>query len=219
MWYGQDDELVLQPKHALIFKTGAGSLLSRVGEKYMEEWETGVFVFDELTPGANHAAILAVAKALLDPLVEAPDVTAVLAGTVDAIYREFEGLLESEIAFAEEVDLRQMVLDAMEECGHWEAVKDAFPDDEDEQPPRPPAADCNDSDEWSWLIESLRETLLEDYDFDMAERFLDMAPEAAANLKKRMNIDPDYFVAVVRDPSPAELTEIRRELWALVKTD
>ncbi len=129
-------------------------------------------------------------------------------------YREFEGLLESEIHFAEETSLRQMLLDAINESDYWRDVNEAL--EPDEEPECPLAADSADTDKWSVLVDSLRETLLEDYDFDMAEKFLDMPAEQVAALKRQMNIHPDYFVAVIDDPAPEQLAEIRRELWKLL---
>jgi len=57
---------------------------------------------------------------------------------------------------------------------------------------------------------------LEDYDFDMEDKFLDMPPTKAAALKKRMNILPDYFTAVPEDPKPERLAEMARELRSLL---
>jgi hypothetical protein len=59
--------------------------------------------------------------------------------------------------------------------------------------------------------------VLEDYDFEMAPQFLDMPPGQAAELKSNLNIDDDYFVAVVDDPTPEQLVEIRQELEATLR--
>jgi hypothetical protein len=51
----------------------------------------------------------------------------------------------------------------------------------------------------------------------MAPQFLDMPPGQAAELKSNLNIDDDYFVAVVDDPTPEQLVEIRQELEATLR--
>jgi hypothetical protein len=42
------------------------------------------------------------------------------------------------------------------------------------------------------------------------------APVEAEELKKDMNINPDYFVAVVEDPNPKQLKQIRSEIRRLL---
>jgi hypothetical protein len=208
--------LLLPPKHAAIFRRAAAGLSDAVGsEPWEDDWPgIGIVVFDRLTQGQKRAAILEVARSLLDPGVEPSDVTAVLAGTVGAIYRELEGQIETEMDLAEETTLRQMVLEAMEEMHYWEAVNSALePGDE---PDAPPAPDCEDNRTWSELVEDLRTEILDDYDFDMEHHFLDLAPADAEELKRKLNILPDYFVAVVEDPTAVRLAEIRRNLRALL---
>jgi hypothetical protein len=56
--------------------------------------------------------------------------------------------------------------------------------------------------------------ILDDYDFSMEKNFMDMPPDEAAALKRQLNIDPDYFVAVVEDPTPERAAEIQREIRA-----
>jgi hypothetical protein len=155
-----------------------------------------VAVFDRLSQGQKQVAILTVGNALLDVGTDPPPVNAILAGTVDAIYRDRQARIETEISF-EEPTVRKMVLEAMDEMEYWTDVNSSLePDEEPAEPLSPDSADCA---AWSDLVESLRTEILEDYDFDMEAKFLDMAPAAAAELKKQLNIDPDYFVGVIED--------------------
>lgn len=206
-----DAPFVLKDKHAAIFRVAAASLSDHLGwnDRY-ETWETGNEVFDSLSLGQKQAVILLVVKALLDPAVEPPRVIAAVAAAVDAIYREMEGLIDIEIDFGEVTDTRQRLLDTMDEANYWEDVNDGVPEGED--PEVPPEVTSEDSSAWMELVESLRTEILEDYDFDMAGKFLDMEPERATELKRRMNIEPDYFVANVDDPTPQQLDAIAREL-------
>lgn len=80
---------VLSAKHAAVFRFAARNLSRIIDERDNEDnaWPgIGIAVFDKLTQGQKQVAILTVARALLDPAIEPPEVTAVLAGTVDAIY-------------------------------------------------------------------------------------------------------------------------------------
>jgi hypothetical protein len=88
---------------------------------------------------------------------------------------------------------------------------------DDEEAEERPSPACDDSDEWSFLVlDILVQEILEDFDYAMQDKFIDMAPDKSDALKKEMNIDDDYFVAVVEDPTPERAKEIRRELHALL---
>lgn len=216
MWENYfDPPFILKPKHAALFKAMAGWLSSDVGwEPYDDDWDgIGVAVFDRLTQGQKQVAILTVSKALLDPNVEPPKVTAVLAGTVDSIYRHLESQIESEIVF-NETELRQMVLEAIDESGYWNEINSSR--EPDEPPYERLAPDSKDTSEWNELVESLRTDILEDYDFDMEDKFLDMPPAEAARLKRDMNILPDYFTAIVDDPVGERRNELRQEVGRLL---
>ncbi len=213
-----DAPFILKAKHTAIFRVAAASLSDHLGwSDRHEAWETGNEVFDGLSLGQKQAAILLVVKALLDPAVEPPRLIAAVAATVDAIYREMEGLIDIEIDFGEGTEMRQMLLDAMDEANYWEEVNDGVPEGED--PEVPPDVTSEGSSAWMNLIESLRTEILEDYDFDMSGKFLDMEPEEAAELKRKMNIEPDYFVANVEDPTPQQLDAVGSELHSRLASE
>lgn len=217
MWSRYEGPFILPPRHAAVFRAAAARLSDDIGwRKFEDEWVgIGVRVFDDLTQGQKQAAILEVAKALLDSSIEPPRVTGVLGGTVDAIYRELEGNIEIEMDFDEETTLRQMVLDALAEIDYWNQVNSGL--GAGEEPVLPLAPDSTDTKDWAELVEGLRMEVLEDYDFDMEDTFLDMPPAAAAELKRSMNILPDYFTAVPEDPKPERLAEIQRALRTLLR--
>ena len=218
MWENYFDEpFVLKPKHAAVFRVAAACLSDAVGwdaDEFEEDYsEMGIAVFDNLSRAQKQVAILTASKALLDPAVEPPTVTAALAGTVHAIYCELECLIELECD-GEETSVRQMLLKAIAETNYWEEVNDGRgPDDELVMPL---SADSDDLDRWGDLVESLRTEILEDYDFEMDRDIADMDPKHAAELKKNLNINPDYFVAVVEDPGSERLTQIRSEIRQLL---
>jgi hypothetical protein len=209
-----DPPFILQPKHAAVFRLGGATLSDLVGwERWEDEWDgMGIAVFDSLTQPQKQAAILMVAKALLDPTCEAPDVTAVVAATVDAIYRNLEALVETEIG--DDTKVRRMLLEAADEIEYWNEADMGLPPGE--EPERPPAPDSDDTSEWAEIVEALLTEILDDYDHSMEKNFMDMPPEQAASLKEMMRIDPDYFVAIVEDPTPQRIVEIRQEIKALL---
>jgi hypothetical protein len=207
--------LILSAAQAAVFRRSVASLSEFVGwQEGEDDWEDSDGVFARLSQGQKQAAILQVSKALLDPNVELQLVSAVMAATVDMIYQELHALLETEISFEVETRVREMILRAMDEADHWNEVNDSL--EPDEEPVERLGPENVDVEEWSFLIECLEEEVLEDYDFDMEQNFVDIPPEQARLLKKQMNIGHDYFVATVEDPSPERLAEIRAELNGLI---
>ncbi len=218
MWYKfGDPPFVLPPKHAAAFRMAAASLSDAVGwEQWEEDWSSnGVGVFDNLSQAQKQATILEVVQALLDPKTKPPRVTAVRAGTVDAIYRELQGRIEMEIDTGEETVVRSMVLEALDEVDYWDLINTDL--EPGEEPFLRPAHDCADYVEWSPLVEDLLAEVLEDSDFNMANDFLDMSPSVAAVLKKNFNILPDYFSAVASDPTADQLLRVRDQLNSLLR--
>ena len=192
--------LVLPPKHAAVFRYAASILFDLTEDLGDDDSDTDGDVFERLTRGQKLAAILVVAKALLDAASEPPELTAALAATGWAIYDYLESAITIEMDSGE-TTVRKMVLEAVEELGERE----------------PLAPESSDMDKWSELVEALRyEVLLDDHDFKMESMFLDAPPDKAAAAKAEMHIDPDYFVTPVEDPSPQRLREIRTELKSLL---
>jgi hypothetical protein len=192
---------ILPPKHAAVFREAAADF-SDYADVLEDAGEDGT-VFERLTRGQKQLAILVVARALLDPATEPPRITAVLAGTVAAIYEYLQTMIDLEIDQREGTTIRQMVLDALNEMDYW-----------DDQEPLSP--ECEDIDEWSEAVEALGDSVLEDHDFEMEAQVLDAPPEEAAAFKALMRIHPDYFVTTIDDPSPQILEKTRQELRSLL---
>jgi hypothetical protein len=216
MWQRFDREFTLGPRQAASFKYAALVLWDHAQES---EWETDVLTFDRLTNGQKQAALLEVCRALLDPQAPPPKVTGELAATVDAVFRELETQVHSEIDNAEEIKLekrlpteaRSLVLAAVEETGYWTAGACA-----DEPAEEPPSPTCTDYAEWNYLVEILETEILDDFDFEHADHFLDLPPRMTCRLKQRLNIDPGYFTSTTEDPKPERLAAIQAELCALI---
>jgi hypothetical protein len=192
---------ILPPKHAAVFRNAAADF-SEYADILEDAREDGT-VFERLTQGQKQLAILLVARALLDPVSEPPEITAVLAGTVAAIYEYLQMMVAVEIDEGDETTIRRIVLDALNEMDYWDDQEPLWPE-------------CGDMDEWSAAVEALGDSVLEDHDFDMEAIFLDAPPEEAAALKALMQIHRDYFVTPIDDPSPQGLERIREELRGLL---
>lgn len=214
MWYANGATFVLRPKHAAVFKMAASILSDMVGWGGEDDDCSGIGagVFDELSPGQKQASIFAVVRALLDPKEEPPEVTAVLAATVDTIYRALEVQIELELDDTT-TTVRQAVLDAIEETDYL----DPRLTDPDEESDLAPPLDCTEMDKWEEMVETLRVELLEDYDFELADGFLDMPPVAADFLKSHLSIPPDYFTSIAEDPRVGQLAQIRRGLREILR--
>jgi len=202
---------VLPPGHAALFREAALHVLEEIDTEDDDWTPIGTAVFDDLSPGQKQAALLTVARALLDVDTEPPSLTAPLAATASIIYRVADGLTDEEIAAGETTRIRAMLLAAAAEVDFFR--------DEADQPEEPLPVDSDDYSAWSVIIEVLEDEILEDRDFSMADDFLDMPPDQVAVLKKTMNIDPGYFTAIVEDPDPERLRELGRELRELLGGD
>jgi len=163
-------------------------------------------VFERLTRGQKQLAILLAARGLLDRASEPPAITAVLAGTVAAIYNFLLTMIDLEIDEGEETTIRRMVLDALDEMNYWH----------DQKPLIPLSPECEDIDEWSEVVDALGDSVLEDHHFDMEAIFLDAPPKESAALKAHLRIDPDDYVTPIHDPSPQRTERIREELRSLL---
>lgn len=207
--------MILPPKHARLFREAVWYLSDQIGwEEWGDLWGEDMSVFDRLTQAQKQSVLLEVTRALLDERAEAPPVTAVRAAAVDQVYRTIEDMITFDIETDGGTHTREMLLGAMDEANYWENVNRSLPPDE--RPVMRPLPTCSDINEWADLLESLRTTVLEDRDFDMDAQFGDMAPEAAADLKRLMSITPDYFTHVPDDPTAERLRQIRRERLDLV---
>jgi hypothetical protein len=209
--------MILPPAQAAVFRAAVGCLSDFIGwDDSTGGWESGLSVFDRLTPGQRQAALLTMAQALLQRQVAAPPVTAVLAAAVAATYDALLGLIETEIQFEEgRTDLRRDVLAAVTETGYWQQIPESR--SAAEAPTPSPTPWCTDMDQWAELVDALRDEILDDCDHALEDGLVDSAPSTAGAMKRMLGIDRDYFVTVPDDPSPARMQEIHEELIRLTR--
>jgi hypothetical protein len=205
-------DLILPPAQAGVFRAALGSLSDFIGwEAETAGWDSGVPIFDRLTQGQQQVALLTIAQALLRRQCPAPRVTAVLAAAVSATYDALLSLIEADLFFETgDTALRRQVLAAVAETGYWAGVGDA------EAAAAAPAEKCADREVWSECVGILRDAILDDTDYELADQMLDLEPDAGGAVKRWLAIDRDYFVTVPDDPSPARLQELHHELLGLL---
>ncbi len=166
------------------------------------DYEAGITLFDDQQRNQKIAVLLGVSKALLRDNVSAPPLTAISEAAVAVVYQHLEERIVEEISeggradlstatdvFGEELEYegpswRTLVLNA---CRETVAVE------------RLPQPDDLREDEWSFLIDCLRDRVLWDNDWEMVEQ-QDLDPEQQRRVKEEMGIDEDYFVWVPPDP-------------------
>ena len=136
-----------------------------VGIEIGEPHSSDVLIFDSLQPTQQLAMLHIVAEGLLDPAIPPPKLTAICEGTIYAIFRELEALIEVEIGFEKELELpdhrlRRLARNAwLGSCqqsifGNAE-VTNSIPD-----------LKCSDIEQWSDLVESIADHILWVRDFE-----------------------------------------------------
>lgn len=196
--------------------------------------EFGLPAFDSATARGKLALLADVGHALLVETDGCPKLTVVNESAIHAVFVALEQSVEHEIDH--EFDLANVGLedgdwkdagfedggseDAELEDGEWKVDKSwrrqiletvSVIDSELELPD----ADCGDFDEWSFLIDVLRDRILWDRDFWAEPTFGDADPVKAHEARSRMGIDQNYFREVAPDPSDEELAAIRLRLRLL----
>src|SRR4051794_19802651 len=166
MWHTPDGDRVLLAGEWQLVQAGLELTWDAVEAAKDTEGDqdaTGVRVFDDLQPGQQIGLLALLGRALTDPTMPSPPLSAATEGALAAIFAMLRGWLDVEIDVGENTTIRQLILGA---------VGDAARDD-----PLPAVAD-KDADEWDMLIEEVEDRLLWDADFEMGDEFLDLPPEA-----------------------------------------
>lgn len=214
MWQTQIGERLLQGAEARLIQTALGVLVDQVEEEiegYRDQSDFGVSIFDRLEARQKLALIAEVCHHLLRSTDPPPKLTAINESAVAVLYEVIEEWVHLEVddeeTFREIPDghpfyWRQRVLAAFHEgCS----------DD-----PESPAETSRNMEDWDLLVECLACRVLWDYDFLDEDLFADQAPKKGRLLKRRMNIDDDYFRAVAPDPLDRDLQGIRERLQTMI---
>jgi hypothetical protein len=194
---------VLRGAEWAVFRDGLG-LLWATSETAPELPATGVRVFDDLPAPSRVALLAAVGAALRRRTVRPPPRTAVADAAVAAVFETARGALDGEVLEENPAWVwRRQVADAHAAVGG----------------PSPPGLPEDwDREDWGLALDGLRDRVLWDLDFALADLALDASPDAFRPVRAALGIAPGYFTAVAPDPTPDELAAARRTHRRLTRT-
>ena len=211
MWRMQSGNRALTEAEWVLFSTGLGLLRDDIEDdiRNQTDTETGILVFDRLTPEQKLALMADTAFAMREPATPAPRHTAANEGTIAAVFENIRFLLTMELDNAalkddceKPTDIRQMLRAIFDPSVERE---DRLPDETDSEPTP-----------WDWLLEEFEDRIFWDNDFAMEGEFLDLPPDEVCAKLKQFGIDPDYYLTVPDDPSAAGLIAARQILGRLL---
>ncbi len=211
MWWTAEDERVLAGAEWDLFRLGLSTLWDDVemSDDDDEPGTTGIAVFDNLRKPERLALLAQVARGLHNEGEPCPELTVLTEGTVAAVFAQFRYVIAIEIET--EAD-RIGPPSANEDRGATPrhlvlaAIRGTNPDRE------LPSPGSSDMTEWSALLDSLLDRILEDRDYLAGSLFLDTEPSRSRSLKALLGISHDYFAAIPPDPAPEELEGVRADL-------
>jgi hypothetical protein len=224
MWHTSEGDRFLEAAEARLFKAGVTGLVERVKEDVrVENGGYTITLFDELTWSQRLAVLESVATYLLTKSEQMPELTAVNEAAIGTVFDHVSFEIDMEIEdITSRTVWRQLVLDACHECFGDELSErdDSGGDDaaEDEADYLPETANCDRTDLWHHLVQSLADRILWDRDYELMGDFLDEPPEKAAMLRQIMGIGDDYFAAAADDlHSDQEAGETLRRLEGILR--
>jgi hypothetical protein len=208
----QDGDRALTEAEWGLFRAGVELLREAVEEDIQagtDDADTGVAVFDRLTPEQKLALLADTALALRDPATPTPRHTAANEGAVAAVFSMIRVALEMELDIAGLEDEEERPAEIRRTL---RAVCDG-PNDREQPLPDETATDA---EEWGWPLEEFEDRIFWDCDFEMGDEFLDLPHDEARVKLQSCGIDPDYFLAVPDEPGEAGLTAARQTLARLL---
>lgn len=181
-----------------LFKNAVEWLADSVWEIIEEEpgFETGIDLFDKLTPRQQLAMLDIASAAMLDRSVAAPKRSAVLEATVAAIYEEVITSIRWEIEDDVDHTWRRWVMRAV-------------------HPGSDGYKSC-DHKMWRTIVRNMAINILPDLDFLLADDVLDMHPKTAMQFREMLGIPHDYFTIIA--PEPEDDMAVRLRITERCKT-
>ena len=193
-------------------------------------WQFGIAVFDHLSAGQRLAVLNAVARHLLTDTDETLPLSATTEAAVGAVFEEIRDQVVMEIETTDpdhpQIYFAGPEAECPDGCGLWRhrvlAAYDQVRRCSDPQVPEsdegmPASAEDGDLRSWETVIERLADAILWDRDYEMAECFLDAAPEAARHRRSLLGIDDDYYTTIAPDPRPGEIPALLSATRALTR--
>jgi hypothetical protein len=220
MWHTQAGDRVLAGAEARLFKASLRFMVDILEDDDQEDsWAFRIEMFDRLTVGQKLTMLCDVARALLDPAVPMPELTAVNEATVAAVYQNLLDNILMEVDDDGEIQgdpsiryyWRRLIMAAVKEAERAENL----PIDPEQQP----TPESNDMDDWDPLVEDLENRILWDGDWELESNIADSSPEDAQRSKDFLGITDEYYLDVAPDPPDSEIPKLVRQLKTLCGPD
>ena len=223
MWNTALGERTLLGAERRMFVSSAWGLADSISANSPEDnVQFGIVLFDRLTWQQQMLMLEKVMTAMVDTTIPAPPSSALLEATVAAVYAQLRTSLEIELD-----DARMALDDTLEESDHFDvrmeilaAIEEPVDTDEPiEETPDDcwPTILCDEIDEWDLAIESLRNRILADEDWQMEALAMDLSPQTSKSFKNDMGIQRDYFIDIPPDGTDEEAEEARLRIVAIGK--
>ena len=192
MWWTNSGERTLRGAEARLFAEVLLDLLDEVNLNDQDDYAVGIGVFDRLTYGQKISVLSVVGNGLLTEDVPTVKLSAVWEGAIAAVYEHLKISIAVEIEEPEfGTDWRKQVVWVRKEQDGEEI----------------PSPSCEDLEEWDLEIESLKNTILWDADYEDEDLFVDDSPERAEMLKRLAGIRSDYYAEIAEDLKTEEIDE------------
>ncbi len=190
-----------------------------VGIEIGEPHISNVSVFDSLQPTQQLAMLHTVAEGLLDSSKAPPKLTATCEGTIYAIFRELEALIEAEVDFEAQFArpdhrLRKLARNAWIGGCQQSSAGDVLASAE-LSGYTIPDINCTDMEQWADLVESIADHILWDRDFEFEKLVGDASPDQAEVIKQQLGINDDYFSTVANDIREIDVERISAQISLL----
>ena len=190
-----------------------------VGIEIGEPHFSDVSVFDSLQPTQQLAMLHTVAEGLLDSNKAPPKLTATCEGTIYAIFRELETLIEAEIGFAQQLTLSSHRLRALARdawiggCQH--SGENNILGNAELTGTNIPDLNCTDMEQWTDFVELIADHILWDRDFQFENIVGDASPDQAEVIKRQLGINNDYYSTIASDIRDIDVERISAQIRLL----
>ncbi len=210
MWRTPDGDRVLTGPEANLIRSAIEELacyIEEEGNGLEDAASVGVTLFDALNWQQKLAMLAEVGAALFDPDVPPPQHTATNEATIAAMYESIRQFVQNEIESSDPDDPAGPQV-------AWREAVHACLDDGQPLPPgvRLPAVECDDMDEWHWMLDTIEDRVLWDDDYEPLDGVMDGDPDTATYLRETLGIAPDYYTAVAPDPTESDMVWIRETI-------
>lgn len=183
-------ERILQGAERQLFQQSLGMMVDLLSDG---DIDFDVFTFDQLQRGQKIATLYQAGRALLYPTELAPELTACIEAAAATVFRFALNQIEQEITDPELLESQTFWRAlALRAASQQNAIVDL------------PSENCSDLSAWQLVIESLEGDVLWDNDFEM-QIGMDVAPETGKDMKQKLGISDDYYVAIPPDIADAQI--------------